>query len=1460
MERVSVIPPFPHDSNTRHLMTLTRLHRLAETHIVAGAKKKVRFSGNGRCEMDSHADTGCAGPDCYVEHTRDEKVNVYPFSSESSAVMNVPIGTAIYAVDDPINGKTVLLVLHEQLIFGERLQTSLINPNQLRDFGVTINDCPKQFNSQSSHSMSIPRDGGALDIPLHLEGIISYFAVRKPTTHELQHCERLQCTSANPWDPNSMDWERKETDARKIYSTSTKQISEKGEEGRLPAAPACSAELRMEREEGARRLCFLQSKLPLEDPLPLALTPGNGHSDCYNNSTQPEGKNIGMLQRMVASVQVASSDRMQMEINAPLEVRAAEEYKRKVSAARTADRGSMLTKEVLARRWGISLESADRTLKATTQEGLRLEPRSVERRFKSFGKHLNYPTLMGRWYSDTLFAKCRSIRGFTCGQLFTNGLGDTFIYPLRKKREAGHGLKSFILENGAMKTLITDNAKEEGKQGAHDTLWNQLVDDFMIQHLTTAPYSQFQNRAESEIREIKRGTWKFLRLKKAPKRLWCFCSMWYAGVRRLTALDIYRLEGRTPAENRLGNTPDISEYAQFDWYDFVKYNDDGTDDNQKIKYGRVLGPCTTSGANMCFYILTEKSTVIVRDTLSTLPEDVLRQDETKQRIKDFDAAVKEKIGDRPTKRGELSLDTEMLKEGGLHPEIPSAFFNTDAADLDWDQEEPDAAMIEVDDYDADTLDYYLNAEVVLPRGGDFERGKVVRRAKGPDMNPIGKANANPILDTRQYEIQFEDGEVSTYQANLIAEHISSRCDELGHELMLLEDIVDHSRNGDAVVADDGMIKTNSGNLVPRKTTKGWSLFVNWRDKSSSWVPLKDLKESHPVQVAEYAVANKISEEPAFRWWVKPVLKKRDRIIMKMKSAYRRKTHKYGIRIPRDVKEAYEIDRENGNTYWMDAINKEMKNVRVAFEFNDGDIVPIGCKPLEVHMIFDVKMMTLQRKARLVAGGHKTDPPKEAVYSSVVSRESVRLAFLAAALNDLDILAADIQNAYLSAPTKENLYCVVGPEFGSDAGRPAKIVRALYGLRSSGKMFREHLARTLREDLKFTSCKADPDVWMRKATKPDGFEYWEYILCYVDDVLCISHKPKELLDAISENFTLKAGSVKEPDLYLGADISKYYIEGSDQPTKARWAMSSDSYVKTAVETVENSLKQVNLEFLPKKRIETPISAGYKPEQDASVELDPERLNYFQGLIGVLRWICELGRLDIVLPVALLSRYLSSPRLGHLEQSLHIFAYLKKYNRSKMVFDETMPDFSDTSNFAVNDWTEVYPDAKEVIPLDQPQARGNPVSMTCFEDADHAGDIVTRRSHTGLIVFVNRAPIYWYSKKQNTVESSTFGSEMVAMKQAVEIIEGLRYKVRMMGFPLEGPCNVLCDNNAVVQNTSRPESMLKKKHLSVAYHRCREAQAAGTICIAKEGTNTNIADMFTKLLAGTKLRELCRMCLW
>jgi len=205
--------------------------------------------------------------------------------------------------------------------------------------------------------------------------------------------------------------------------------------------------------------------------------------------------------------------------------------------------------------------------------------------------------------------------------------------------------------------------------------------------------------------------------------------------------------------------------------------------------------------------------------------------------------------------------------------------------------------------------------------------------------------------------------------------------------------------------------------------------IAWKDGTTSWEHLKNLKESNPIEVAEYAVANLIHKEPAFAWWVKDALCRRDRIIGAVKTRYLKRTHKFGIRLPKTTNEALELDKESGTEFWQRAIEKEMKNVMPAFKFIEADqSVPIGFKWIPLHMVFDVKM-DFTRKARLVAGGHMTDPPATMTYSSMVSHDSVRIAFLIAALNDLEILAADVGNAYLNAETREKVYTTAGKEFG-----------------------------------------------------------------------------------------------------------------------------------------------------------------------------------------------------------------------------------------------------------------------------------------------------------------------------------------------------------------------------------------------------------------------------------------------
>ena len=153
-------------------------------------------------------------------------------------------------------------------------------------------------------------------------------------------------------------------------------------------------------------------------------------------------------------------------------------------------------------------------------------------------------------------------------------------------------------------------------------------------------------------------------------------------------------------------------------------------------------------------------------------------------------------------------------------------------------------------------------------------------------------------------------------------------------------------------------------------------------------------------------------------------------------------------------------------------------------------------------------MDFRHKAQFVAGGHTTNPPAESTYAGVVSRESVRIAFTLAALNDIDIFISGIQNAYLTAPCGEKIIFTCGPEFGSKhKGNTVVVVQALYGLRISGSAFRNHLASCV-EALNCLPCRSDPDFWMQKARKYNGTEYYEYMLLYVDDCLDISETSTE----------------------------------------------------------------------------------------------------------------------------------------------------------------------------------------------------------------------------------------------------------------------------------------------------------------------------------------------------------------
>ena len=151
--------------------------------------------------------------------------------------------------------------------------------------------------------------------------------------------------------------------------------------------------------------------------------------------------------------------------------------------------------------------------------------------------------------------------------------------------------------------------------------------------------------------------------------------------------------------------------------------------------------------------------------------------------------------------------------------------------------------------------------------------------------------------------------------------------------------------------------------------------------------------------------------------------------------------------------------------------------------------------------------------------------------------------------------------------------------------------ALYGLKSSGSAFRAKLAGALH-DLLYVPSKADPDVWIRPAVRPNGSEYYEMALCYVDDVLVIAVKLMKTMDGIRAVFKLEGNKAENPDMYLRASLSE--LETADG-TKC-WTMSSEKYVKAAIENVEARLAKSELR-LP-SRCDTPMSTSYHSSKEVT----------------------------------------------------------------------------------------------------------------------------------------------------------------------------------------------------------------------------------------------------------------------
>ena len=383
----------------------------------------------------------------------------------------------------------------------------------------------------------------------------------------------------------------------------------------------------------------------------------------------------------------------------------------------------------------------------------------------------------------------------------------------------------------------------------------------------------------------------------------------------------------------------------------------------------------------------------------------------------------------------------------------------------------------------------------------------------------------------------------------------------------------------------------------------------------------------------YALKKGLVNEPGFEW-VKTYLEADEehlRTIEAFKAKQKTsggKVFKFGVEVPKNPIHALQLDKEHQSNGWQLSIKKELDEVNQYKTFRlvpDNEPVPLGYKRIPYHIVHDVKFDG-RLKSRLVAGGHRSpEIHKEDKFSTVVSMEAVRMGFLLAKLNGLQVCAGDIGNAFLNAYTSEKLYIIAGPEFGPDLeGKRLLIDKSLYGLQSSGARFHE-LTTVHFQKMGFRPTKADPDLMMRK--HPDG--HYEYLARFVDDVIAFAKDPLSIMKELEQTFVMKG--VGAPRYYLGGDVMELDEQWKFQDLTH--AFSAETYIQNCIPRIAKMI-QVK-DFASYK---TPMDSEYHAEMDDSPLVDSEGITRFRSMIGSLNWILTLGRFDIAFALNNLSRYL------------------------------------------------------------------------------------------------------------------------------------------------------------------------------------------------------------------------------
>ena len=320
---------------------------------------------------------------------------------------------------------------------------------------------------------------------------------------------------------------------------------------------------------------------------------------------------------------------------------------RKINAMRVSKPRSKLTPEYLSQVWNCGIDTARKTIEATTCKHYREVNSGMSRRFRPSRNFMRYRQITrpaGEFFTDTFMASVKSTRGFTCAQIFGNKFGFIKSYPMEQhnKDQVGNSLSLMIQDVGIMQKLHTDNAPE--MVGRRTPFFKRARKEG-IDLTTIEPERPNENYGETLVKIVKLGAARLMAKRRVPMRLWCYAIEYYSDLYSLTVPGMYRNKGRTGYEIVFGLTPDISEYVEFQFYDYCWYWDTPQSfPHEKKHLGRWLGVAHRVGQAMVFFVMNDNGHVLARSTVMPLEPGDYDVDENKERIIDLDATIKARIG------------------------------------------------------------------------------------------------------------------------------------------------------------------------------------------------------------------------------------------------------------------------------------------------------------------------------------------------------------------------------------------------------------------------------------------------------------------------------------------------------------------------------------------------------------------------------------------------------------------------------------------------------------------------------------------------------------------------------------------------------------------------------------------------------------------------------------------------